>query len=221
MRTRDREHWRSRSGGARPAPLSDACPWPRPLAALRPLLHAGAGQTRRLSGPKSGGGPARLTLPGSRGWSRRCCRAGPGRAAPVSLPGWEVVDTALMNAQLGDNGLVLLEKRLGSGGAVNLVSSHEVLNNDDDIEDEEDGDSGHENGFKHADTSILFLGAQGKHEPARAHLPCQRRCTLTRGDRITAAFDRPGQALPFSSVSAASMAMRFCVSTSALGWQAS
>ena len=179
--------------------LSDACPWPRPLAALRPLLHAGAGQTRRLSGPKSGGGGSSSDFARIQGLVKEMLQGEvPGRAAPVSLPGgWEVVDTApLMNAQLGDNGLVLLEKRLGSGETVNLVSSHEVLNSDDDIEDEEDGDSGHENGFKHADTSILFLGAQGKHEPARAHLPCQRRCTLTRGDRITAAFDRPGQALP-------------------------
>jgi hypothetical protein len=105
--------------------------------------------------------------------------------AQVSLPsGWSAIDTAgLMQGQLETNGVVLLEKKLPTGEIVNLVSSHDVVNSDDDIdmedmEDEDEEDDNHENGFKHAETSVLFLVAIAK--PGQA-LPLFCECV---GDRF-------------------------------------
>ena len=96
----------------------------------------------------------------------------------VSLPsGWEHVDaTGLIEGQSEVGGIVLLEKRLATGEIVNLVSSHEVVNRDDDME-EDDEEGEHENGFKHSEVSILFLAAVDK---PGASLPLFFECV---GDR--------------------------------------
>jgi len=100
------------------------------------------------------------------------------KVKPPALPnGWDRVDAgSLMEGQVELSGVVLLEKQLPSGEVVNLVSSHEVVNREDDMdEDEDDGEQ--ENGFKHAETSILFLAAIDK---PGTHLPLFFECV---GDR--------------------------------------
>ena len=100
------------------------------------------------------------------------------KATSLPLPsGWEHLDASnLMEGQSEVGGVVMLEKRLPTGEIVNLVSSHEVLNREDEME-EDDEDSDHENGFQHSEVSMLFLAAVDK---PGASLPLFFECV---GDR--------------------------------------
>ena len=88
---------------------------------------------------------------------REAVKAGTHQEAAVPLPsGWARIDVVdMMDGQAEANGIVMLEKTLPSGEVITVVSSREVVNRDDELEEEEEEE--HENGFAHAEESILFL----------------------------------------------------------------
>mmetsp|Transcript_78190 Transcript_78190/g.126800 ORF Transcript_78190/g.126800 Transcript_78190/m.126800 type:complete len:318 (+) Transcript_78190:2-955(+) len=139
---------------------------------------------RMMSGPRAGNSESKSSdLDRIQGVVKDMLKNSDPQSAASSTDlknGWQHVDVGdLMQGQAQVNGMVVLEKKLSTGEFVNLVSSYEVVNRDEDTEDEEDAihDENQENGFKHSETSILFLVAVDK---PGAQLPLFFECV---GDR--------------------------------------
>jgi len=120
-----------------------------------------------LSGPRAGSSEGKSDLDRIQGVVKDMLKnSTPELAETVTelKNGWQHINVGgLMERQAEMNGMVMLEKKLSTGEFVNLVSSYEVVNRDEEMEDEEEEiQENPENGFKHSETSILFLVAVDK-----------------------------------------------------------